>query len=340
MKPHFINASTGKILPIYHSLLKNNPRSADRPAMNWDDIRVFLAVARSGGLTGAASRLQMSPATVGRHISALEQALGSHLFARSQSGYALSDAGERLLSDAEEAEGQMERLHRRASGGDMEAEGSVRIALPDNYATLMVLPEIARFQARYPRLVLELVTSISLSSLTRREADVALRLVRPETGNLMISRAGSMASALYASKAYLAEHPFEPGQNASHLGAGHRGVGWDESQQGLTSARWMAEQFPKVPLAVRATSLQSQLAACRGGAGLALLPCLMADPFAELVRLIPPENVYSQDIWLIAHREIAETARVRAVLSFLREVVTRYRPALLGIGAASLRTGA
>lgn len=293
--------------------------------MNWDDIRVFLAVARSGGLSGAAGRLHMSPATVGRHIAALEQALGSHLFERSQSGYALSDAGESLLADAEEAEGQMERLHRRASGRDMAAEGSVRIALPDNYATLMVLPEIAPFQAHYPRLMLELVTSISLSSLTRREADVALRLVRPETGHLTISRAGAMASALYASRDYLVANPFEPGTTAHH-----RGIGWDEGQQGLTAARWMAEHFPHVPLAIRSTSLQSQLAACRAGAGLAVLPCLMADPFAELVRLIPPEHVYSQDIWLIAHREIAETARVRAVLGFLREVMARYRPALLG----------
>ena len=294
--------------------------------MNWDDVRIFLAVARKGSLTASGNELGMSASTVSRHVDELEARLGLRLFLRSQTGYLPSDAGLAILPDAERAEGAMDDVQRKAPGLADGASGIVRIAMPENFAMGLVMPEIAMFRSRHPRVVLEIVAKVGVANLTRREADVGLRLVRPDRGNLIVSRVGRMASALYASRSYVSERPFEP----AGRGEGHDAIGWDEAFQDLRAATWLAEALPAAAVVVRTTSLQSQVVACTSGAGLAVLPCFLADPMPDLVRLAEPADVFSQDIWLVVHRDIAGTARVRAALDFLRDVVRRSGVLLAG----------
>jgi len=294
--------------------------------MNWDDVRIFLSVARKGSLTAAAQALDMSPSSVGRHIENLEVQLGARMFIRSQTGYALSDAGLAIVLDAERAEGALDAVQRKVPGVVDAVSGTVRIAMPDNFATYLILPEIAAFRRRHQDLLLEIVTNVSVANLTRREADIGLRLIRPDSGNFVITRVGSMATALYAAHAYLEEHPFDP----AGRGEGHSAISWDEAFGSLKAATWLAEALPGVSPALRTTTLQSQLAACAGGAGLAVLPCLLGDAVPELKRLREPDAVFKQDIWLVTHRDIRETARVSATVEFLRTVVHRNRSRLEG----------
>lgn len=304
-----------------------NPISEIGKQMNWEDVRIFLAVARRGSLSGAGEMLGMSASTISRHIDDLETRLGARLFLRSQAGYALSDAGLAIIPDAERAEGALDAVQRKASGAASTVSGTVRIAMPDNFAVSLILPEIARFRRRHNEIALEIVTSIGIASLTRREADIGMRLVRPESGNFVMSRVGTMASALYASANYIAAQPFDQ----LGRGEGHVLVGWDEAYSGLEAARWADQMLPRAARAIRTTSLQSQLAACAAGAGLAVLPCLLGDASPTLVRLRPPQTVFTQDIWLVTHHDIAGTARIRAATEFLRETVQANRDRLLGL---------
>lgn len=294
--------------------------------MNWDDIRIFLAVARQGSLTAAGVHLAMSASSVSRHIEELESKIGTALFSRSQTGYVLSDAGLEILADAEQAESSLIDIMRKASGSAQKLFGTVRVALPENLATHLILPEISQFIEKYPNIFLEFVTNVSLANLTRREADISLRLVRPEAGRFVVSRVAQMATALYASSDYLAKFPF----NRQLKGRGHFAVSWDEMFGHLQSSTWLNERLPQAYVTVRTTTLQSQLAACMGGAGLCVLPCFIADLVPNLIRLMPPKEVFMQDIWSTMHHDISKLSRIRAVAKFLQETIQYNHDRLLG----------
>lgn len=187
------------------------------------------------------------------------------------------------------------------------------------------MPKLSSFLARYPEVNLEVATNVSVANMIRREADVALRLVRPEAGDLVISRLGAMASGLYAARDYLAEHPFEAN------GKNHKVVVWDDAFAQLASARWLSQHLPDAEPALSTTSLQSQLAACHAGIGLAVLPCFLADEDVSLANVGRPKVAFSEDIWLVVHREIADAARVRVVVEHLRSVIRESDQKLAGI---------
>lgn len=295
--------------------------------MNWDDIRIFLAVARNGSLTAAGIALTMSASSVSRHIDDLEHRLGATLFLRSQTGYVLSDVGLEILADAEQAETSLIDISRKASSSAERLLGTVRVALPENFATYLILPEISQFIEKHPAISLEFVTNVSLTNLTRREADISLRLVRPETGNLVISRVAQMATALYASSEYLKQYPFD----FKLKGKGHFAISWDEMYGHLQACTWLNNQLPLANITVKTTSLQSQLAACIGGAGLSILPCFMADFAPNLIRVVAPKEVFTQNIWLTMHHDISKLSRVRAVAQFLQAALQLNHTHLLGL---------
>lgn len=295
--------------------------------MNWDDIRIFLAVARQGSLTAAGVHLAMSASSVSRHIEELESQLGAALFLRSQAGYTLSDAGLEILADAQQAENSLIDITRKASGSTQRLFGTVRVGLPENLATHLIFPEISRFIRKYPNISLEFVTNVSLTNLTRREADISLRLVRPETGSFVVSRVAQMATALYASSEYLAKFPFD----RQLKGKGHFAVSWDEMFEYLQASTWLNKQLPQASITIRTTTLQSQLAACMGGAGLSVLPCFIADSVPNLIRVMAPTEVFTQDIWLTMHHDISKLSRIRAVAKFLQETMQHNNDRLLGL---------
>lgn len=292
--------------------------------MDWNDLRYFLGVARSGSLTCTAAELRVSQSTVGRRIAALEESLGTRLFVHHQSGYFLTDQGREILLQAETVENDITALARGARGLDADASGVVRLATAENLATHLIIPALPRLTERYPNLRLEIVTATETIGLSRHEADMALRLSRPEHGNLTVRKLGTMANAVYGSKDYLRRHPLsgtDPLCNRSF-------VIWDERHAHLPAARWLAKRCPESPWALKASNLAAILAAARAGIGLAVLPCFLATASGELSEVIGA--VFVEDLWLVIQADLSASTRIRAVSEFLAGVLAESQAALSG----------
>ncbi len=288
--------------------------------MEWDDFKHFLAVARSGSLSEAARILKTSPATVGRRIGALENRLSARLFDRGQTGYALTESGEAIRLKAEEIEEAVLSVEREAFGRDLRATGKVRVATAEDIATFVVAPKLGEFRLSHPGIVLEMVASWDVVNLTRREADIAIRTLRPTHGDFVVRKVGIWNCALYVSKAYAKLH--KVARNQADI-SGLDIVSWtDESS--FRSGDWFDKHAQESPVVFAANSRHIQYAACKAGLGAAILPCLAADDDPALIRLLPPERVRSVPLWLVAHRDLLRTARVRAVMDFLAEIAPKH----------------
>jgi DNA-binding transcriptional LysR family regulator len=287
--------------------------------MEWDDLKHFLAVARSGSLSEAARVLKTSPATIGRRIAALEDRLGARLFDRGQTGYALTESGEAIRLKAEEIEEAVLSVEREAFGRDLRATGKVRVATAEDIAAFIIAPKLIEFRRNHPGIVLELVSSWDIVNLTRREADIAVRTVRPTQGDFVIRQVGVWNCALYVSKGYAARKKLKPDLNdLRQLDV----ITWTE-ESSFRGGDWFDTHARGAPVVFAANSRHIQYAACKAGLGAAILPCLAADHDVNLVRLLPPERVRSIDLWLVAHHDLIRTARVRAVLDFLADIIPK-----------------
>ena len=293
--------------------------------VDWNDLKYFLEVARGGSLTRAADVLRVSQSTVGRRIAELESRLATRLFARHQTGYFLTDEGRELLGRAQAAEDNMLAFERGASGLAPAVSGIVRLATTENLATDLVIPALPRFVARHPQLRLEIVTTTATVELGRRDADLALRVVRPSQGNLKMRRLGEMTHGVYGHRDYLARHPARDGDPL----AGRAVVTWDEAHAHLPATRWLAQRAPDAHIVLTASTLRAQIAAVRAGLGLAVLPDFLAtDP--DFVRVLAPDEVFSDGVWLVMHADLAASNRVRAVADFLAEAVAQASGRLAG----------
>jgi DNA-binding transcriptional LysR family regulator len=294
--------------------------------MNWDDLRILLSLSRTGSLTRSAATLRVSISTIGRRLDALEKALGITLITRHSTGVLLTDQGKDLLARAERVEAEVIALERNAAGLDAQPSGVVRIATAETLASHILIPALAGFRERYPAITLEIVTGIGTVGLSRREADLALRLVRPTGQELICRRLGSQAYGLYAAEDYLRRHPWDENERF----ADHALIGWDETLAHLPMARWLREESAGRRAALSLTSVPTHLAAVRAALGLAVLPCFVGDRTPGLKRLMPPQTVFSEDLWLIIHPDLAQSARIRVVADFISETVLGARNAFEG----------
>lgn len=285
--------------------------------MDWNDLRFFLEVARTNSLTKTARKLNVSQSTVSRRISALESSLRTCLFLHHQTGYFLTDAGEEVLRYAEEVESRVGKLEKKISGRDLTPAGTVRLATAVTLANHLIIPALPRFQARFPDILLELITGVNTVSVVRNDADIALRLVRPEQNSLKIRKVGTIASAVFGSETYIRAHP-APADNPLH---GRRFITWDKSFSYLPSARWVNDQVPDGIPALVSTSLVTQIAAVKADLGLAVLPCFIAAQNSELVEVLETHRVFSEDLWLVSHTDLIASSRIKVVAEFLTEVI-------------------
>lgn len=284
--------------------------------MDWNDLKYFLAVARTGSLTRTSLDLDVSQSTVSRRITNLEDGLGTTLFQRHQTGYVLTDDGREVLRRAELVEDSIMAFERGAAGLDGTPAGSVRLATSENLATDLVIPALPAFRKQFPGICLEVITSTATAELGRREADLALRVVRPSRGNLKVRRVGRMTYSLYGSRTYLERTPPVDGEP---LGGRHV-IAWDDTHAHLPSAAWLAREHPGCKIALVTSSLPAQIAAVRAGLGLAVIPDFLAvhDGFTPV---IPSDELFSNDVWLVTHADLVGSARIRAVSDFLSEQV-------------------
>lgn len=289
---------------------------------DWNDVRSFLAVARAGRLTAAAAKLGVDHSTLSRRIAALEHALKAKLFDRRPAGYSVTGAGERLLGLAEEMERLALRAQEAVGGTAASVEGNVRIGAPEGFGSYFLAPRIAGLKARHPGLAVQLVAAPAVFSLARRDADIAITPSRPPAGRLNISRLIDYDLALYAAPSYLAEAP--PIACTDDLSR-HRFVSYIGDLLHFPELDFLHQVAPQGSTSVESSNLVAQLRATLAGAGLCILPAFLAREEPELVRVLPDEVILTRSLWLIVHQDLADLARIKAVVRFLKEAVEKDR---------------
>jgi len=286
--------------------------------MNWDDVRIFLAIARSGQLLGAAKSLGLNHATVARRLGALEAALGSTLVRRKTNGIELTAQGEHFLSFAETME-SASLAAAEAAGADSAVEGIVRIGAPDGFGVAFLAPRLGELTDRHPGLRVELVPVPRAFSLSRREADIAVTLERPREGRLVARKLTDYRLGLYASPAYLARHGTP--QVADDL-ARHRLVGYVEDLLYTATLDYTAEFLKDWRSTLAVSSAMGQTEAVRAGAGIGILHTFMAGRDSGLVPVLPAQTL-SRSYWTVVHEDLRAIRRVVLVADFLAEIVSR-----------------
>ncbi len=285
---------------------------------DWDDLRFFLAVARSGRLTVAARRLGADHATVSRRISALEEALKAKLFERRPQGYALTAHGERLLSKAESMETQALAVSSEIGGADLALSGTVRIGTPDGFGTLFLAPRTAAFAARYPDLEIQLIAMPRLLSLSKREADVAVSLAPPKEGKIVARKLTDYRLGLYAAAAYLERHPAVCAPDDLHR---HEMIGYIDDLIFTPELDYLDEVSKGLRPRLQSSNLVAQMQATVAGAGICILPHFAAALDPRLVPVLPEAVAIVRSFYLIVHADLKDVARIRATMDFLvREV--------------------
>jgi len=293
--------------------------------MDWDHLRLVLAVADAGGLSQAARALQVDPATITRRLDAVEAHLRCKLFHRSRRGVEPTAAGTKLIALARRMDAEVRALGLSLSAEDRGLSGSVVITATEAVAAGLVAPALPEFRRRHPGITVEIATDIRLFDLGRREADIALRLSRPLQGDLKLRRLGAVGYALYAAPAYLAER----GQPQAADGfAGHDLIDWPADYTVIAQVPWLRGLAFAATVVMRSNSASARAAAAAAGSGIALLPRLTADADAGLVRL--GFTAPAQELWLVSHRDLAQVPRVRAMLDYLAAVARAAGPLLAG----------
>jgi DNA-binding transcriptional LysR family regulator len=290
------------------------PRFTETP--NWDDGRLFLAVARAGQMLAASRSLGITQGTLSRRVAALEAALGSKLLIRRTHGSDLTDAGIALVEVLERVETEMLAAQSRLQGADTTAAGTVRLGAPDGFGVGFLAARLARLVERHPELVVQIVPTPRGFSLSRREADIAVMVGRPDRGRLVARKLTDYTLGLYASARYLAAHAAPA--TAADL-AEHRLVGHVEDLVAAPALNYQQELWRGWHSRLEISSPMGQLEAVRGGAGIGVLHDYLARPHADLIRLLPTERA-TRSYWTAVHENLRDVARVRAVADFLATI--------------------
>ena len=294
--------------------------------LEWGMLQSFLAVVRAGRLTLAARRLGLDHSTLSRRIVALERSLQTQLFNRSATGYVLTEAGERLMRHAQEIETVALRIHTELSGSNLRVSGTVRIGAPDGFGTFFLAPVLGDLCALHQGMDVQLVALPRVFSLSKREADLAIGLVRPEDGRLHTRKLTDYELGLYASADYLDAHPAPSDMSALTM---HRLIGY-------ISDLIYARELDYLPLlsgnlhpGFTSSNLVAQFAATRAGHGLCVLPCFIADPEPGLRRVLAREVALRRSFWLTVHADMRNLTRVSIAADFIAEKVRSARPRFL-----------
>jgi DNA-binding transcriptional LysR family regulator len=285
-----------------------------------DDLRLLAALQAAGSLAGAARSLDLNHASAWRRLGALEARLGVRLFYRERSGYAVTPAGEEAVAMAAHVLAELDETARRLIGQDVRPSGIVRLTTTEALVAF-IAPLLKQLRQTHPGLLLEVVTANAFFTLTRRDADIALRPAEAAPEGLVARRLGTIATALYAAPEYLADLPnCEPME-----------MDWlvpDESLSHLRSARWIAKHIRPERIILRANSLAALREAARAGLGVAALPCFMISFETGLHRLAPPVAEMGTSLWLVTHADLRRMSRVRIVMDAVATYVATRRPAI------------
>jgi len=284
--------------------------------MNWDDLRVFLAVARQPKLDAVAAQMNLDATTISRRIRRLEKSLGNTLFERTRRGHMLTPAGESLTKRVEEIESISFDVS--ASSDAKLAEGRVRLGVPEGLGTTIVAPALKAFRAMNPKIDVDLIALSGFVSVPKREADMSVLLARPTTGRLKAKKISDYSLGLYATQAYLEA---APSVHSKKDLPDHTLVGYVDDLIYSSQLRYLDEIVPGLVPDLSSPSILAQREMIAAGAGIGILPNFMAAPSEGLVRLIPDEINVVRTFWLAVHEDVARLKRNRHMVEFLTDTL-------------------
>jgi DNA-binding transcriptional LysR family regulator len=293
-------------------------RTSSTAALDWEQVRLFLAVVRERSLSGASARLSLDVSTVSRRLDRLEAQLGAPLFDRTREGTTSTVLAEQMLPFAEEMELAAIRFASAGANTETEVEGIVRLTVPPGIADAFVAPALVRLYERHPRLVVELDASVGYADLTRREADLAIRSSRPAGGDLLAVKIVTARATPLASETYARElGKLKRLEDA-------RWIVWDRDLAHLPDALWLRKHAPSVVPVFRTSHFASQLAAARAGLGVVITAAEFARTgLVEVAHARSLAAAWSElpsgSLWLVGHRALRHVPRVAAVWSFVLE---------------------
>ncbi|MGH1340779.1 MAG: LysR family transcriptional regulator [Nannocystales bacterium] len=291
---------------------------AAAPEIPWADLRLVLLIGRAGSLRGAAKTLRVSHPTVSRRIAELQDQLGVQLLQREGRSLGLTPAGEDLAETAARIEAEVDGLGRRIAGRDHRLEGSVRVALSPSMLSALT-PALPDFALRYPGIQLEFATGLAISNLTRREADVAIRLTETPHDTLVGRKLSVFEQAVYVSRSLLRRMQQVDEQDPLRW----PWVDWDEAHRHHASAVWVRETIGDEHVAMRCGSSLGLYQLIKAGVGVGFSPTMLAGPDPDLVRVKGPTvlPVFNRGIWVLTHADLRSTGRVRATTKWLGELL-------------------
>lgn len=282
--------------------------------LDWDDLRVFLDVARTGNLSQTSRRLRIDHSTVSRRISQLEQALGSGVFERTRSGFKLNDLGKRLLPHAEAVESAVLKVRSEVNETESEATGTVRLATMEGIASLYLARRALKLKEAAPHITLELVTSPQVIHVNRREADLFLSFFKPPGQGLVSERIGGFKLGLYAAQSYL-DRKGTPSTMAALTE--HDFITYIEDLIQVDTVRWLDEVVQNPRVVMHSSSMIAQRNAAVAGLGIVLLPRFAVHETTPLVPILHEQAFTSREIWTSVHQDLQFVPRIRTVISFL-----------------------
>ena len=293
---------------------------------NWDDVIFFLEVARTRNLIRASQKLKVDHTTVSRRVRELERSLNTTLFKRSKAGFALTEAGLRLLQYAEGMENNANAIVESVVGSEAaDASGAVRIASMEGIGSMYLTMCMAEFNKAYPSIQVELITDTRLLDMTRREADVFISFFKPKGRRLSVKKIGEFRIFLYASSSYLQRH--RAPADLKDLDT-HAFVDFIDEHIHIKENRWLSDILRPTHVVFRSTSLVSQYMAASSGLGVAMLPSYVAAHNKDL-RPVLPGYFSVRDLWLSVHEDLLHIGRIRAMMNFLEKRVAADRDYLM-----------
>jgi DNA-binding transcriptional LysR family regulator len=288
--------------------------------MNWDDLKFFLAVCRSGSIRGAARELGVNHATVSRRINGFESSLNERLFLRDANGYKMTKAAEEIYQHAASLEDTLNQVERKVVGRDQSMVGDVRITAADVIAQHLLFDDLAALSSQYPALEFEVIDSARTFNLTAREADIAIRICNQPPEHLIGKKVANVHRACYATREYIDIH------KNRHLDMNW--IGWSDKMRRPKGK--IAQDYPRFGSNHKVVSAVLQMEACLRGMGVSVLPCFLGDANPDLERISPYTSEHKFDLWVLSHPDMRENKKIRTVFRFITERLEAKRGLIQG----------
>ncbi|MDE1169193.1 MAG: LysR family transcriptional regulator [Pseudomonas sp.] len=297
-------------------------------ALNWDDLKFFLEVARTRKASTAAKRLGVDYTTVSRRITSLENGLGTLLFEKSRNtGFVLTAEGQRLLGYAESIESTLHMACEQVSGTGVALSGHVRMGCTEGFGSFFITPQLSHFVNTYPAITVDILPLPHFISLSKREADIVIALERPEHGPYVCCKLCDYRLQLYATQGYLDRHA--PINGTADL-MQHQFISYVDDLAFSSELLYLANLLPNASANLRSTSVIAQFVAARQGLGMAILPCFLAAQAPDLKPVLAQEVNVTRQFWMYCREDLRKLKRINLLWDYIRAVTELNRPLLLG----------